>query len=645
MKTTLIHSGSSSSLASLAPGAEISEISSHPGSAEFIFNPPVRQRKAKKKSTTEEVDNGPKKGWFKQKFRKSNVERVLPIFVWAREYTLQKAVADLIAGVTVGLTVLPQALAYATVAGLPPIYGLYSSFVGPLIYIILGGTKAITIGPTAINSILTNKYTYGKSPEYAVFLTFVTGVVCTLMAVFKLGFVANFISSPVISGFTSAVAITIVGTQVKALLGLNFEGEGFLPTAKGVIKHFNEIKMGDAILSLICCSVLLTLKFLQPIMRCVGCKSQGMDKVFWLISTARSALVIFFAAIYAYWVVDPPFEIVRNIPPGIPAFKPPPFTIYEPADNKTHYFTDILNEEASALVVLPLLAIMGHVTIAKAFAGTSRVDATQETLCIGISNLIGCFFSNYPIGGSFSRTTVNAMSGVASPLGGVYTGVMVLLALQFLTPYFYFIPKASLASVITCCVAFMVDPWILMPMWRSKKMDLIPLTLTFFVTLFVGLEFGIGIGLISSTLYLLYYSARPKVNILQGESSTGTRFVLVELDRSLTFPSVDYITYEITKAGLRFANSKTPIVVDCHHIQFADYTAGEGMRDLVLRLNHNGLKVIFWKMKPSILRILVGVMSGTGARFIHCDTEAQVENLVDGVSGVSPRIEITVGDS
>lgn len=161
-----------------------------------------------------------------------------------------------------------------------------------------------------------------------------------------------------ISGFTSAVALTIVGTQVKALLGLHFEGEGFLPTVKGVIAHIHDVKPGDAILSLICCSILFFLKFIQPLMNRLGCKNPKVDKALWLLSTSRSALVIFFAAIYAYYIVDPPFEIVRNIPPGIPAFKPPPFTIFEPADNSTHYFVDILKEEASALVVLPLLAVM-----------------------------------------------------------------------------------------------------------------------------------------------------------------------------------------------------------------------------------------------------------------------------------------------
>ncbi|XP_021956171.1 sodium-independent sulfate anion transporter [Folsomia candida] len=627
MRTTLIHSGSSASLSSLAPpsstqiggyGDRISGLPSIEQSGEYDFTPQPKEENT---------------GWLKHKFRKSNLERVFPILIWGPKYTRQKAMADLIAGVTVGLTVLPQGLAYATVAGLPPIYGLYSSFVGPFVYILFGGTKAITIGPTAIQSILTNKYTFGKPPEYAVFLCAVTAVVTMIMGVFKMGFIANYISSPVISGFTSSVAITIVATQIKALLGIHFDREGFLPTVLGLADHIEEVKVPDALLSLGCCIFLLIMKFLTKITQTCGVTNKKFLKFFWFISTSRSAIVIFATTIYVGLnYPDQPFSIVGKIPPGIPAFKPPPVTIYDPADNRTHNFLDILQEEASALLVLPLLGVMGHITIAKAFAGSSRVDSNTEVLCIGISNAISCFFSSYSIGGSFSRTTVNSFSGVESPLGGLYTGIMVLLALQFLTPYFFFIPKASLAAVITCSVIFMVDPWIILPLWRSKRMDLVPFFLTFFVTLLLGLEFGIGIGLISSTLYLLYYSARPRVQILQGETSSGRGFCLIVLDRSLTFPSVDYSTYEISKASSRYANQRTPIVIDCHHIQFADFTAAEGIRDMVLRLNENGYKIIFYKMKPSILKILIGVMHNSGAKFIHCETERKLEQLIEGYS-------------
>jgi sodium-independent sulfate anion transporter 11 len=158
-----------------------------------------------------------------------------------------------------------------------------------------------------------------------------------------------------------------------------------------------------------------------------------------------------------------------HISPGLPQFQLPPFEIYNPQDNRTHTFTEILKEEASALVVVPLLGIIGHCTIAKVVAGPERVDAAQEILVLGISNAIACFFSSMPIGGSFSRTTVNLQSGVKTPLCGLITGSLVILALEFLTPYFLYIPKASIAAVICVSCLFMVNPYIMLPLWRSKS--------------------------------------------------------------------------------------------------------------------------------------------------------------------------------
>ncbi|CAG7668207.1 unnamed protein product [Allacma fusca] len=612
MKRTLVHSGSSTSLAS---------VSSSPS-----FSPSFKDGPSESKLQAS------KSGFFARSFNRKNLERTLPILKWGPKYTKQKAVADLIAGLTVGLTILPQGLAYATVAGLPPIYGLYSSFVGCFVYIFFGSTKAITIGPTAIQCVLTNKYTSGRSPQYAVFLSFVTAVVTLFMGIFRLGFIANFISSPVNSGFTSGVALTIVATQIKALLGLKFHGEGFLVTAIGLVEHISETKKWDAILSLCCCVVLLSLKKLDLIFGCIRGKSVVLDKTLWLISTARSIIVIVVATGLVAgmgWDDNKPFSLVGNITAGLPPFRPPPFSIYEPADNRTHSITDILSEEASGLLVLPLLGIMGHMTIAKAFSGTERVDATQEITCIGISNAISCFFSSMPIGGSFSRTTVNAMAGVETPLGGLYTGIIVLMALQFLTPYFYFIPKASLASVIVCCVIFMVDLSIIMPMWRSKKMDMFPWAATFLVTIFAGLEYGILTGFLISTSFLLYYAARPRVKIMKGETSTGIEFMLVDLDRSLTFPSVDYITYEITKTAKRWGTSKTPIVIDCHHIQFADYTAAEAMRNMITSLYALGYSLVFFKLKPSVEKIVNGIMVNSKTPLILCHSTEDLEELLN----------------
>ncbi|CAG7719732.1 unnamed protein product [Allacma fusca] len=192
-------------------------------------------------------------------FRRKTLEKKFPILKWLPNYTLQKLVADIIAGFTVGLTILPQGLAYATVGGLPPQYGLYSGFIGCFVYILVGGTPQVTVGPTAVMAIINYTYTRGKPAAYAVTLCFLTGVVTLLMGVLQLGFIVNFISTPVNSGFTSAAALTICSTQIKSLLGLSFAAEGFLPIMEGTIYNITKVKLWDSVLSLICICVLLFL--------------------------------------------------------------------------------------------------------------------------------------------------------------------------------------------------------------------------------------------------------------------------------------------------------------------------------------------------------------------------------------------------
>ncbi|CAG7720097.1 unnamed protein product [Allacma fusca] len=345
-------------------------------------------------------------------------------------------------------------------------------------------------------------------------------------------------------------------------------------------------------------------------------------------STRNAIVVISCAGIAAFIGKNQPFSIVGHIIPGIPKFEPPPFQIFDPKTNSTHTMVDILKEEGSAIIVIPLLAIMEHITIAKAFAGSAQIDGSQEMISIGISNLIGSFFSSMPVTGSFSRTTVNQMSGAKTPLGGLLTGTMVLLALGFLTPYFYYIPNASLAAVIVCAVIFTVDIQVIKPMWRAKKMDFIPWGLTFLVSLLVGLEFGMMTGFTISVIYLLYYAARPGVKVRRGYTGKGNEFILVEMDRSCTFPSVEYIRYVISKSATSWGKCHIPMVVDCVHIQFVDYTAAVGIHDLINQFNKRDQAIILWKVKPSLVRMLHGVMG----EFVHCRDEEDLEELIDGAS-------------
>lgn len=256
-----------------------------------------------------------------------------------------------------------------------------------------------------------------------------------------------------------------------------------------------------------------------------------ISKTLWLISTSRNALVVVICSAIAYFYETrgpgSPFRLTGTVRPGLPNFNPPPFSTI--LNNRTIVLSEMVADLGTSIVLVPVIAVLGNVAIAKAFgkcdtvlptetesrvvASGKMIDATQELFTLSMCNVFGSFFSSMPITGSFSRSAVNHASGVRTPLGGVYTGVMVLLALGFLTPYFAFIPKASLAAVIISAVIFMIEYEVVKPMWRSSKKDLIATCATFVFCLAIGVEYGILVGVGINIMFLLYPSARPTVHV------------------------------------------------------------------------------------------------------------------------------------
>ena len=435
--------------------------------------------------------------------------------------------SDLIAGVTVGLTVIPQGIAYAIVAGLEPQYGLYSAFMGCFVYCVFGSSKDITIGPTAIMALMTGVHAkYG--PDYAVLLAFLSGLIILACGLLQLGFLIDFISVPVIAGFTSAAALTIASGQVKSLFGLTIPAEEKSHTHLGVVDgwidvftHFDSCRWQDATLGLLCCVILLSLRSLNRTnwfktavagAEVGGCQAfwnklpptalKIVSKVVWFICTGRNAMVVIFCLIMAA-IIDPEatdckkdpencvFTLTGQIESGLPSFQPPPFGISGGNDTSTDDDTDLagmVSQLGSAIIIIPLIAILESVAIAKAFgkpcyqyaisiynlsslAGGKPVDASQEMIALGVCNLFGSFVQSMPTTGSFSRTAVNSASGVRTPLGGVYTGGLVILCLAFLMPYCAFIPKATLSAVIITAVIFSVEYEVVKPIWQSKSTE------------------------------------------------------------------------------------------------------------------------------------------------------------------------------
>ncbi|XP_031777541.1 sodium-independent sulfate anion transporter isoform X2 [Nasonia vitripennis] len=544
----------------------------------------------------------------------------LPLLGWLPRYSSQDALGDLVAGVTVGLTVIPQSLAYSNVAGLPPQYGLYGSFLGCFVYILFGSCKDVPFGPTAIISLLTYQ-TVGQLEEpqlHAVLLCFLAGAVELLMGLLGLGFLIDFVSGPVSSGFTSAVALIIVSSQVKDVLGIPAQGSTFLQMWRSIGEHLQESSLYDAALGLLCIGLLLLLRAVASVrlgseeQRRHSAKLRLLDRLLWLAGTSRNALLVLGCGALAYGFPggESPFQLIGHIPSGMPGLAAPPFGYSRPADNATVGFLEMAGNLGSGILVLPLISLMEDIAICKAFASGSSVDATQELIALGLANIGSSFVRAFPGSGSLSRSAVNNASGVRTPLGGLYTGLLVLLALLFLTPYFAFIPKATLAAIIIAAVIFMVEVKVVKPMWRAKKSDLIPGLGTFIACLVLQLELGIACGVGINVLFILYHAARPKISMERLKSRRGVDYLMLTPDRCLIFPSVDYVRNLVSKYGRRAtgaAGASTPVVIDCTHIYGADYTAAKVVESLTKDFAQRGQPLFFYNLKPSVYAVFEGV--------------------------------------
>ncbi|KAK1119000.1 hypothetical protein K0M31_013775 [Melipona bicolor] len=558
--------------------------------------------------------------WLYQRIKRSCTKKLfykrVPIAAWLPKYRKDYIICDLVAGITVGLTVIPQAIAYANVAGLPLQYGLYSSFMASFIYTIFGSCKDVPVGPTAIIAILIRE-TLQKSnlgPDFAVLLTFISGCICFLMGILHLGFLLDFISGPVSVGFTSAAAIIIATSQVKDILGISINGSKFLEVWHNIIEKIGETKLWDTVLGITCIIVLLLLRkikdipFMQKAAKISSRAQVIMQKTFWLLSTGRNILVVLVSGVIC-WLLEShlgssPVKLTGHVKQGLPEFQLPPFQTYH--KNETYNFVDMVSALGSGCLVIPLLSLLETISIAKVFNEGKPIDATQEMLALGVCNVVSAFVSSIPVSGGLSRGAVNHSSGVKTTLGGIYTGLLVLVSLQFLTPYLYFVPNAALAAIIIVAVIFMVELHVIKPIWRTKKIDLIPAVVTFLCCLFIRLELGIVIGIGINVLFLLYASARPSLRVHKDTSINGCEYLVITPDRSLVFPSVEYVRAVISKQGTK-QGTAVPVVIDSTHIQAADFTAAKGIKSLTEDFSKRGQPLIFHNLKPSIIEIFKGV--------------------------------------
>ncbi|XP_038113609.1 sodium-independent sulfate anion transporter [Culex quinquefasciatus] len=581
------------------------------GSNEFILS--ASGKKISSENRMEQVNQ-----WCQRKVKSACTRKMLhkrlPISRWLPNYNSSDAVGDLVAGITVGLTVIPQALAYSGIAGLPAAYGLYGSFLGCIVYIFLGSCKDVPMGPTAISALLTYQTARGNVAK-SILLCLLTGIIELLMGLFGLGFLVDFVSGPVSSGFTSAVSLIIVTSQIKDVLGISAKGTTFLEIWQAIFADIHNIRAWDTVLGLTCIAVLLIMRIVAGLK--VGPeedtlksrKHRIINKFMWLIGTSRNAILVVVCGAIGYVFqssAQAPFKLIGEIPPGMPSFQAPLFslTANENSSGRAESFSEIVSGLGSGLIVVPLIALMENIAICKAFSNGKPVDATQELIAIGVANIANSFVQGFPGTGSLSRSAVNNASGVRTPMGNIYTGALVVLSLMFFTPYFSYIPKASLAAIIIAAVVFMVEVKVVKPMWRTKKSDLIPGLSTFIACLALPLEMGILVGVGLNVIFILYHAARPKISVERLTSPGGTEYLIITPDRCLIFPSVDYVRNLVTKHSIR---QSLPVVIDCSHVYGADYTAATVIDSITADFTKRDQPLFFYNLKPSVCAVFEGL--------------------------------------
>lgn len=534
----------------------------------------------------------------------------LPPLDWGRGYTLQMLTGDCIAGLTTALTVIPQGIGYAPLAGLPLQYGLYASLVPGFIYCLLGTTKEATIGPTAVMSIMSYSYA-GGSPYKAVTLAFYTGCIEIICGLLNLGFLVQYISQPVLVAFSSAVAIQVITSQVKGLLGITgFKGRGFLKVWEGVLGNISSIQWYDTAMSVVCVAILYFLRRLKEFNWCEGPdlasnRARVTKKTKWLLSVSGNCLVMVVTSVLAWVLVSQGldlFSLTGEVDPGLPTWQLPwnfnRNSTTEPGEPWQGPL-ELAQELGLGLLMCPLVAVLQHLAIAKLYARDRQMAASQEMLALGVCQAVGAFTGSMAVTAAFSRCTVNASSGVRSPFGGVITGLILYLACALLTPHLAYIPIASLSAVIVTAIFFVIDFNIGITLWRSKKADLVPYLLTLLLGIFLSVESGLIVGSLVHIAILLYSQAQPVILV----TKEVTHILVSPQCSQLSFAGVELLRQRLNTA----ASDALPLIVDLALVYDVDYTSAKVLLAIVKGVRAKGRKLELCSVAQGVLSTLEGV--------------------------------------
>ncbi len=528
----------------------------------------------------------------------NKIAKLLPFLEWIHKIKDGKVLkADLIAGLTVALVLVPQSMAYAQLAGLAPQYGLYASFLPVMIAALMGSSRQLGTGPVAVVSLLTAAAIPTVIPEgadmvtyaaYASLLAFLVGVFQFMLGVFKLGLVINFLSHPVVVGFTNAAAIIIGTSQLNKIFGVvKGAGQYTYEQVFGMLMNAaTSTHMLTIAIAIISFFIMIMIKKYTP-------KLPGV-LIAVVVTTSISYLINFNSEFGGV--------IVGDIPKGLPSLIMPNFD-----------FT-VMSQMIVTAITIGLIGFMEAISIAKAMAAQTkqRLDVNQELIGQGLSNIVSSFFQGYAVSGSFSRSAVNISSGAITGFSSVVTAVIVGISLLFLTPLLYHLPQATLASVIIMAVISLVKFAPIKHAWKVEKHDAIVSIITFLLTLLFAphLENGIIIGIILSLALFLYRTMEPGFTELSAHSSSNLFVSAIDnkLDRcevvsivkysgALYFANAGYFENKILELIANKRQCLRFIIVDMAGINWLDASGEEMLDGLLERCSSNSVEILFARME------------------------------------------------
>jgi sulfate permease, SulP family len=518
--------------------------------------------------------------------KSSSIARWIPILSWLPAYKSNLLKGDLTAGVTVAVMLIPQGMAYAVLAGLPPVYGLYASTIPLILYAIFGTSRELAVGPVAMVSLIVfagigELAEPGSSRfiQLAILATLGVGIVQTLMGVLRMGFLVNFLSHPVLSGFTSAAAIIIGASQIKGLLGITMPGSmPVLETIYTAILQIGSLHIPTALLGVGSVIVIIAIR--------------SWKKAFpsALVVVILGTLIVSLLGLEAAGVA-----IVGSIPVGFPSLTTPAVSVAD--------FGKVL----PVVLVISLVGYMESIAIAKAIANKKqyKIDSNQELIGLGVANLGGSLFQSFPVTGGLSRTAVNNQAGAQTPLAAIISALLVAITVAFLTPLFYHLPKSVLAAIIIVAVSTLFDAKAMKHLWRTDRRDLALLLITFAGTLLLGIEDGIAIGVVLSLIVVIYNTTKPHSAELGrlGESDnfrnlnryqsakSDPELVIFRFDSPLYFASSNaFVDQSIALIKARPAKP-TCFILDASSINFLDSTGIHSMEELITYLKTNNIRL------------------------------------------------------